>query len=230
MYTISRNELYTILRNTHLIKRWEEVIFYDPTLREDELTDKQKERFLHWNNKSYWIKLREKNTSTNKNHVNLEKARFYRIINNHSDKIQEKITILLAEKLRNFDRLSKQYPSDINRNFNTLCIESTILKRPEPSFVCSVTGIDISDQRSGSRFVSEAKVRSIHHSDKQKFYELAFEFGPQDSHDLTLDKLGYFIAHNVRNRDSNQRQRIQRSNMRYKHTLFDINQFLVSQN
>lgn len=70
--------------------------------------------------------------------------------------------------------------------------------------VCQVTGIDISHQRKGARFVSEKTIREKISS--ETFKDLELKYLPIDKRELSKERRAYFIAHNIRNQYHNPRQ------------------------
>jgi len=64
---------------------------------------------------------------------------------------------------------------------------------------CLVTGIDISNQKKGSKFLSQKSIREIYFQDPQTFKILLNQFGSKRPY-ISKEKQCYFIAHNIRNK------------------------------
>lgn len=67
--------------------------------------------------------------------------------------------------------------------------------------ICSITGIDISGQKKGSKFLSAKTVREMYFTDPATFIQLSKQFGSKRPH-ISREKQCYFIAHNIRNKYS----------------------------
>ena len=93
---------------------------------------------------------------------------------------------------------------------------------------CQVTGVDITDQRGNSRFLSEGGVRKLHDEYPETFSALVYDFIPEDKRSLPLEKVCYYLAHNIRNVDSNRRNNLKRRVNRFRDvlTLYDPNSLL----
>lgn len=75
----------------------------------------------------------------------------------------------------------------------------------EPRRFCIVTGLDITHQRAGSRFVTPSTVRQWYDLDRAAFDALAGQYLTPKQAGANLDKQGYHIAHNIRNAYTNPR-------------------------
>lgn len=85
-----------------------------------------------------------------------------------------------------------------------------------PLKTCSITGVDISSQRSGSRFISATTVGALYYLNRTLFDKLANRFltDPQRSTG-NLNQWAVSIAHNVRNVDSNRRRGVRQKPHHY---------------
>ncbi len=63
---------------------------------------------------------------------------------------------------------------------------------------CLVTGIDISAQRKGSKFISEKTVRDLYFNNPETFEDLFKRFASKRPF-ISKERQCYFIAHNIRN-------------------------------
>lgn len=64
---------------------------------------------------------------------------------------------------------------------------------------CKVTGIDISGQRKGSKFVSKKTVANLYKNDIDTYRKLEGLYLPIKKRNSKLERRAYYIAHNVRN-------------------------------
>jgi hypothetical protein len=88
--------------NKILLKRWDEILLFDYTIRESELNDFEKNKIDLFRNKNFW------NIYEKANKLDRSKKRLNQITNLHSDNIQDYLT----EKLnRNWINLQKNCPT-----------------------------------------------------------------------------------------------------------------------
>ena len=88
--------------NKILLKRWDEILLFDYTIRESELNDFEKSKIDLFRNKNFW------NIYEKANKLDRSKKRLNQITNLHSDNIQDYLT----EKLnRNWINLQKNCPT-----------------------------------------------------------------------------------------------------------------------
>jgi hypothetical protein len=70
---------------------------------------------------------------------------------------------------------------------------------------CLVTGIDISHQKKGSKFLSQKTIREMYFQDPATFKKLLEQFGSKRPY-ISREKQCYYIAHNIRNKYSRMKQ------------------------
>jgi len=63
---------------------------------------------------------------------------------------------------------------------------------------CLVTGIDISNQKTGSKFLSPKTIREMYFKDPSNFNKLLVHYGSKRPY-LSKENQCYFVAHNIRN-------------------------------
>ena len=115
--------------------------------------------------------------------------------------------------------------TDINHSNNGLIPINTSTSQ---NGICKVTGIDISNQHSGSKFISKKGVLSLYYYDPEKFKQLEKKYGSMKLQFLTIRQRSYYIAHNIRNTDSNPRNLLKQKLKRYENEswLFDIRPYI----
>lgn len=193
---IDKNNILEL--ETRLIDRFKEVIIYDSTIKEDELTPREKTKLKDWNNPNYWRELTRGERSRQKN-------KFYKVIENHSDRIQEKIIHTIELKCR---RINRPPEKDKCRRINPLYIG---LKRNTTELkYCSVTGIDITHQKGRSKYISQATIFNLYETDREKYLGLETTYLKNKSKYPDIQKKCYLIAHNIRNLTSNPRNNLKR--------------------
>ena len=71
-------------------------------------------------------------------------------------------------------------------------------QQPPENHKCLVTGIDISNQKKGSKFLSKKTIREMYFQDPATFKKLLKQFGSKRPY-TSNEKQCYFVAHNIRN-------------------------------
>nr|WP_153841184.1 hypothetical protein [Ornithobacterium rhinotracheale] len=115
--------------------------------------------------------------------------------------------------------------------FNSL--KSKILQSvytPNSTFVevgkCKVTNLQIVGQPSESKFINVSTLKYLYSNAPNVFQALAEEYAPKRAECATIEDLFYYMAHNIRNQDSNARNnRIRTEMKRYppnQYRLFDV--------
>lgn len=102
------------------------------------------------------------------------------------------------------DKVAKSYHS-LYCNFSPIR-ENTSLTEMS----CIVTGIDISMQKKGSRFLSIEGIRFLYKNDRQAYNELLSQL-PSKWHNVSIDVQIYKIAHHIRDQYFNPRNSIRRA-------------------
>ena len=93
---------------------------------------------------------------------------------------------------------------------------------------CKITGIDITQQKGESKFLSQASIKRIFETEPETFKTLLGNFSPKDPERMSFDKLCLEIAHNIRNRDSNKRFEIKRKTEYYRNSFFPLDIDLIA--
>jgi hypothetical protein len=170
-------------------------------------------------NPLYWTKLTRMQRSRFKDKFEsiLEKYSLNTLKKEITAKMQSKIDELLQCYEMN-DFVGAWNYSVMLRN-ETLIYFHSVTKRK-----CIVTGIDISHQKDDSLFLSESSIFAMYQDKHQDFEKLRKKFGGRMKNESNIKKLCYYIAHNIRNRDSNKRREILRKKETYQNTLFPMNE------
>ena len=90
--------------------------------------------------------------------------------------------------------------------------------------LCTITKIDISNQKERSNFLSENSIYQLFLNDKETYLNLEHEYLSNLKRKLPIKNKCYYIAHNIRNFDSNKRNNLKRKINKYdnKETLFNM--------
>ena len=204
---LQRNKISSLVEV--LIANFNELLFYDNTIQENELTPSERLILSNGQIPMYWINLKK----TNPENYFKKKNRFRQLVNQYGKQnIQETNGNLITQKwndllkpdpktLQKLTGVVKTAITGINRSDKGLYSVNSHIKINEyENRVCLSCGKDISHQRPGTKFCSA------------KF-------------------VGYELAHKCRNFDSNPRNRfkqmIQRDTERGISFLFDITPLLT---
>ena len=114
-------------------------------------------------------------------------------------------------EIQNQDLDSNVTPPDSNvTSFNNSSIGGNVVREQKERKFCKVTGLDISMQKKGSRFLSIKGVRFLYKNDRQKYDALLSKL-PSKWHNAPLEVQEYKIAHYVRDKFFNPRNSTRRA-------------------
>ncbi|MFZ1749420.1 MAG: hypothetical protein WAU01_04490, partial [Saprospiraceae bacterium] len=126
-------------------------------------------------------------------------------------------TLLECYEMNDFQNETKETEKgNMLRNEPYIYIHNVTVRK------CIITGIEITHQKGDSLFLSENSIFKIYETDGKEFERLNNDFGPKAGDYKTLNELCYYIAHNIRNKDSNKRHEIKRKTEYYKNSLFPL--------
>lgn len=191
---------------------------------------KEREIFKDGINPKYWSRIKGMRKKRFKDSFNqiLEKYSLNTIKKEIENSLKAKGEKLMnCYEMNDFQNIqSDSQNNEMLRNEPYIYIHNITVRK------CIITGIDITDQKGDSLFLSENSIFKIHETDGKEFERLNNEFGPKTGDYKTLNELCYYIAHNIRNRDSNKRHEIKRKTEYYKNSLFplDINSIIENNN
>jgi hypothetical protein len=196
-----------------LLKRFDEVVYYDNTILTEELTKRQKQTLNQYSNPRYWIeKLNPKNRHYNK-------AQLKKYIIKHSNNLHLQIVESIIEKFGIINRLSTDH------KFGTINSSSIKLNYPiKQSRYCPITGVNISIQKEGSYLLSHGGLKQLYSFDRIKFEEVKREHLSKKWLQSDYETQIKEIAHNIRDTIKN---RVVKQNRLYppnQNTLFAINE------
>lgn len=145
MYSLNQIGIHTLsdlcnatklhLACNNLIDKWRDTIFYDPTLRLDEVSNYVRTTNIHqWQNPNWWLKLSKQNR---KNH----KDRMYKVFRKSSDNIKEKI----LQKIKNIikDSFHNRVPMTHTKKSTNCLPINTLYIGLNSQLTNRFTGIDV---------------------------------------------------------------------------------------
>lgn len=195
------------------LKKWDEMFLLDWTIREKELTMKERNKLKDWKRPKYWVEL-SKNPS--RNQFSREHERYSKMVQGHSDNVKAIIKDAIIQKWCKITTETKQLNKSVLVQGHSNIMGELALKPRK----CTITGIDISTQKPGSKFLRESTLSQIYKNDKFLYQELFVKFGPRSGEILHLEKEFYLISKNIRNQDSNPRLSARYRDQKYKNSLF----------
>lgn len=165
------------------------------------------------------------------------KDSFFKVLEKYTlDTIQKEIYTKLRTKgkellecygMNDFQNIqSNSQNNEMLRNEPYIYIQNVTIRK------CKITGIDITHQKSESKFLSMASIKRIFETEPDTFKTLVGNFSPKEPETMNFDKLCLEIAHNIRNKDSNKRHEIKRKTEYYRNSFFplDINSTIANNN
>ncbi|WP_132117586.1 hypothetical protein [Arundinibacter roseus] len=208
IYTLSdllNQKLYPKIGNL-LIQCFNEILFDEPTIDTTNLSKKDSDLLINGRNHKFWRPFSESNFETKQKYDTARKMRyrqekrFRQMID--SSPTAERLHKLAAELIATkWEILSNPIVPLLHYTLNVEMGQSIIPTAKE----CPITGIDISDQKGSSRYLSERTLKS----DPELLKSLPVTIGQQRRRKHHHPE-EYYVAHNIRNAASNPRNSIKR--------------------
>lgn len=187
---LRKPEIYPELERM-LIKKWNEVLFIDETIKRKGLKEKQRESLNNYLNPNYWLKIAKNETYR----YNKEEIKYKNIVSKFSDNLQFQISNLINEKWQkltdNFE-IEKTESAKINHLYKGLNLAKTSKR-------CLITGLSIDMQKEESKFLCTSGVRYYFNNHKEIYLELLFSRLNKKWHNSELETQFYYIHHSIRN-------------------------------
>lgn len=208
------NHLYL---RTELIKRFNEILFYDFTIKNEKLTKKDQLNIKDYANPNYWDNLilskKRNNFSKTKKHLKF-------LIDNHSENIQNTFLQIIENKSIRLLNVSKYeikkgaythtYIGKNKGAYTHLYIEGICTPLPynktdktDTIKKCIVTGLDITDQKENSLTLSFTGLRNLHQNNKTTFEKIKKRYLSNYWINSDIEIQIKEIAHNIRNAKNN---------------------------
>lgn len=204
----------------YLFETFMDCIIVDDLSPETITEAKEREIFTKGINPFTWtsIKGMQKKRFKEKFNKILESYKMDTLKREISEKLKSKgDELLLCYKMNDFEHMRPiQQMDEMLKN------EAYIYTHNITSQKCKITAIDISHQKRGSKFLSQASIKVLSELEPETFKTLVSKFGPRQSLEGDTDKLCFDIAHNIRNKDSNRRHEVERKILTYKNSLFPL--------
>ncbi len=191
-----------------LNNEWEQILLVNLEANLERKNTDEVDYILKANNKEFWVEIiKEKHRNT----FQINKEKYCKIIGSKND-IQLQIKTKIIDKLFLLAKCANStQPTPINRGKfingentqNKINLEYAHFTQNKR--YCIVTGIDITDQQKGSRFLRELTLRKIKDTDTELYNELEKKYLTDKARKLPIEKQIYLICKNIRDSESNPR-------------------------
>ena len=183
-----------------LLNEWQNVLFFDNTIQIDPLSAKLKKAVLEYSNPNYWTGLLANNQTKN---FHYHKNQLKKIIFENSNKIQDLTAEIMSKKIDFLNCKTIQIdPLIILSKRIGLNNENEVKKT-----LCKVTGFNIEMQKTDSVLLSHTGLKYYHKTDKKIFEQIKRRYLSKIWFNSDFETQIKEIAHNIRNTDSNQRNK-----------------------
>jgi hypothetical protein len=204
--------LGTLLNNVFI-----DIVCYDTDIDLKSYKPKDKEFILNCKNPKYWSEIKDRKKDKE---LIRTKNKFRRLINSNT---QTNISKIIQNKWQYLIKNVPLLPSVENRKLS-LYYTHIVGNNKSNSNKCIITGVDISKQKTNSRFLSEQSINEIQNNDIELYKTLYKKFAPRNK----TGNINYLMAHNIRNNKFNSKHNFLR---KYKNaisqtTLFNINEVI----
>mgnify|MGYP000451090270 CR=1 FL=1 len=202
-----------------LLKRFDEVVYYDNTIVKESLSERQKQTLERYSNPRYWI-----DTLTKQNRLH-HKNRLKEFILNYSANLHQQIKQNIEQKciiinqengviINHNSKLKKEQNTlpitSVSENINTLPITSSSIgvistnnTPKKQGRKCRVTRVDISMQKEGSILLSHTGLKYYYKTNKKEFEKIKNKYLSKKWIDANFETQIKELAHNIRNKHNN---------------------------
>lgn len=207
-----------------LRKKFSEVVFYDPTIQLKDIPSRDAGILKEGRNTFYWQDLKGP-------HADRIRKNYQRLIRTHGNKFNNLHELLdqeikeVVKSYRNFNQTESMKNKGLVNSYSLLYanLSPTEITSTDPQ-VCQVTGISISMQRPGSRFLCTAGIRYLFDNDRDLYVKLSEERLSPKWLRYSQEVQFREIAHSIRNEYFNPKNNTKKSleNLMKDPVLFDI--------
>ncbi|MEO8255283.1 MAG: hypothetical protein ABI554_12955 [Flavobacterium sp.] len=186
-----------------LLKKFDEVVYYDYTIKKKKLSERNLELLKNYANPRYWIE------DLKPNRRDRPKKELYRLILEYSINLHQQIKTKIIEKCVMINRLFENNKKDkcvmINHSSIGLNVtQSTFESCSQKKVFCSITKLDISMQKYSSNLLSHTGLKYYYTTDKKVFEQIKRKYLSKQWQNSDFQLQIKEIAHNIRNTKSNQ--------------------------
>ena len=191
-----------------LIKEFKEVLILDCVTNFESLNPKENKKVSEYLNPLLWYKIKNQNrNSFSKNKIN-----YYNLINKVENNLKNQLENIIFEKLEFLKKgaisttnTKVKKGADSNLYNSGICNPKEIQIVEVKNSICKVTGFDISMQKENSFLLSHTGLRYYYKNDKDCFEQIKNRYLSKVWYNSNFEIQIKELAHNIRNRISNQR-------------------------
>lgn len=187
-----------------LESHFREILFIDPTIEKTKLNARNLNNLKNWSNINYWTELYENPPSKNKPSREINRCKSLNL--DYSEDIHGKTLKNIIDKWSKLSDFPDHEIISKVGSFNTSIIELIFPNKR----LCEVTRLDISMQRSDSRFLSLSGVRFYYENDIDIYNNLKQRLSDRWIFE-PIEKQFTEIAHSIRNEYFNKRHNARKS-------------------
>lgn len=180
-----------------LLKRFDEVVYYDYTINKKKLTKKQKILLKDYSRQLFWL------DDIKPNHRDRHKKRLHDLAVNNSENLHKKIMKMINRKCVIINRLS-EHQKCVTNNSSSIVVNNTQKGLKKTVRFCPITKVDISMQKPDSFLLSNTGLKHLKKTNEELFNLFAkiYLTGHENKREKTIyDR----IAKQIRNRYYNNR-------------------------
>lgn len=198
---LTKLDIYKTLSQT-LLDEWENILLIN---LEPDFTDlKSNEvQFVQSANKmDFWTDLIEEK---HRNTFSVNKGKYYNMLRRNNN-LHNLIKLQIIDKLFSFSKCANStQPTPINTRKVVFRNNSSQLINLESAHLhqCLVTGLDISMQRKGSKYLCFAGLKYYRENEPETYKKLELKYLTEKMTVKNIDRQMYYIAHNIRNTKTN---------------------------
>jgi hypothetical protein len=178
-----------------LLKSFEEVVYYDYTIKKKRLTRNKKQSLVNYSNPRYWLHILKPQ------YRDRHKKRLLEITRNNSDNLKAKIKEDIIQKCVIINRLSKGAKCVII-NSSYIGLNVTQKNQQKTLKKCLVTGLNISMQKD-SLLLSHTGIKYYNKTDTKVYNEIKRKYLSTKWVDADIETQIKELAHNIRNTYNN---------------------------
>jgi hypothetical protein len=183
-----------------LILEFKEVLLLNDD-DDSNLTVIEKSKFRAYLHPNFWYRIKQDNK---RNRFNKEKTKYYKLLDKTGNHLKKQLEKIIFDKL---EYLKSGAVSTPQINIKSGAVSSIIYSGIGTQYknsICKVTGLDISMQKDDSILLSHSGLRFYFENDKEEFEQIKKRYLSKRWSSSDFETQIKEIAHNIRNKNSNQ--------------------------
>ena len=183
-----------------LLKAFDEVVYYDNTISKKNLSKREKQSLKSYSNPRYWI------NNLKPQHRHRHKKKLEYLIHNYSEDLKKITSKEIVKKCVIINRNYKK-PKCVIINSSYIGLNITQNTLTKPCKKCPITGIDLSKEKEGAKYIRNTTIKHLKKNDVSMYYKLCSLLlrNSNPKHTKFEKNIISHLAKQVRNRYYNQR-------------------------